>query len=73
MTSRETYAAYRQMTPDQRLALTLRAIRAATPYLGFGSPDVVARRFARLRHENDARNRALLERLADAVEAHERR
>jgi hypothetical protein len=58
------------MTPSERLELTLRAMRDSVPYLLYGSPDVVARRFELIRRENDARNRAMLEKLAAAEERH---
>jgi hypothetical protein len=64
----QTLEAYRRMTPSERLAMTLRAIRESTPYLLYGSAEVVERRFERIRSENDARNRAMLERLAEAEE-----
>jgi hypothetical protein len=66
MLSKETIEAYRRMTPGQRLALTLQAIREAQPYLFMGPKEVVRRRFELLRRENDARNRQMLERLAEA-------
>jgi hypothetical protein len=66
MLSQATLEMYRRMTPSQRLALTLEAMRDAAPYLLKGPPDVVARRFELIRRENDARNRAMLERLAAA-------
>lgn len=66
MLSEETLDAYRKRTPDERLALTLQAIREATPYLLKGPPEVVDRRFELIRRENDLRNRALLEGLAAA-------
>lgn len=59
MISPDTLAAYRRMTPGERLALTLAAIREATPHLLVGLPEVVDRRFARIRSENDAGNRRL--------------
>ncbi|GEM_PF-768751 len=68
MMSRETIEAYRRMTPGQRLALTLEAIRESQKYLLIGSEDMVNRRFERIRKENDARNRAMLEGLARAEE-----
>ena len=68
MMSRETIEAYRRMTPGQRLTLTFEAIREAQKYLLIGSEDVVRRRFERIRQENDARNRAMLEGLARAEE-----
>jgi hypothetical protein len=73
VTGPETYAAYRRMTPAERLALTFQAIRESTPYLLSGPAEVVERRFARLRDENDARNRNLLERLARAGSTNEER
>lgn len=60
----ETYTTYRKMTPGERLELTLLAIRESTPYLLLGTSDVVDRRFSRMRDENNARNRCLLERLS---------
>jgi hypothetical protein len=66
MLSKETIEAYRRMTPGQHLELTLKAIREAQPYLLIGPAEVVRRRFARLREENDARNRRMLEGLAAA-------
>jgi hypothetical protein len=71
MLSRQTIEAYRCMTPDERLALTLRAMRESIPYLLYGPPDVVDRKFELIRRENDARNRAMLERLAAAEGRHE--
>jgi len=64
MLSRETLEAYRRMTASQRLALTMRMIRENTPFLLRGQPDVVARRFERIRQENDARNRNMLAAIA---------
>ncbi|MFO0811550.1 MAG: hypothetical protein U0746_23210 [Gemmataceae bacterium] len=66
MLSPEALAAYRRMTPSERLRLSFAATRVSLPYLLHGPRDVVERRFALLRRENDARNRAMLERLADA-------
>ena len=71
MLSRETLEAYRKMTPGERLALTLQAMRESMPYLLAGLPEVVDRRFELIRRENDARNRAMLERLAEAEGWHE--
>ena len=64
MLSRETLEAYRRMTASQRLALTMRMIRENTPYLLHGQADIVARRFERIRQENDARNRNMLAAMA---------
>lgn len=57
---------YRRMTPGQRLALTFQAIRESQHYLFVGAPDVIQRRFERMRRENDARNRQMLAGLAEA-------
>ncbi len=66
MLSPETIEAYRRMTPEERLRLTLQASREALPYLLLGPPEVVARRFERMRQEHDASSRAMLEGLARA-------
>ncbi len=66
MISRETLEAYRRMTPGERLALTLQAMRESVPYLLQGSPRVVDRKFELIRRENDRGNRRILERLAAA-------
>jgi hypothetical protein len=66
MLSKETIEAYGRMTTAQRLALTLKAIREAQPYLFKGPKEVVKCRFELLRRENDARNRHMLEGLAEA-------
>jgi hypothetical protein len=71
MLSQEALDAYRRMTPGERLTLTLRAIRESTPYLLYGSDEVVSRRFELIRRENDERNRAMLTRLAAAHGPHE--
>ncbi len=64
MMSRETAEKYRRMTTSERLALTLKMMREATPYLLQGSPEVVDRRFELLRRQNDERNRRMLEAIA---------
>jgi hypothetical protein len=66
MLSPESLAAYRRMRPSERLALSIQAIGEAQKYLVVGSHEVVERRFARIRQENDARNRQMLTRLAAA-------
>jgi hypothetical protein len=71
MLSSETIESYRRMTPSKRFALTLRAMRDSTPYLLYGPPEIVDRRFELICRENDARNRAMLERLAAAEGRHE--
>ena len=60
MLSDETLDMYRRMTPGQRLSITLRMIREATPYMGKGGPDFVARRFQLVQRENDLRNENIL-------------
>jgi hypothetical protein len=64
MLSRETLERYRRMTPGERLRLTLQMIDESIPYLLQGPPEVVDRRFERLRQENDERNRRMLEGIA---------
>ena len=64
MLSRETLEAYRRMTASQRLALTMQMMRENMPYLLHGSADIVARRFERIRQENDRRNRNMLTAIA---------
>lgn len=64
MLSHETLERYRQMTPGQRLQLTLRMIQEATPHLLRGTPDQVDRRFELLRRQNDDRNQRMLEGIA---------
>ena len=64
MLSRETLERYRGMTGAERLQLTLQMIRDNTPALLEGSPEDVARRFERLRRENDARNQNMLKAIA---------
>lgn len=54
------------MTPSERLALTLQAIRESQPYLLRGPEELVRRRFELLRRQNDERNRAMLTGLAEA-------
>jgi hypothetical protein len=64
MLSRETLERYRKMTPSERLQLTMQMIEENIPALLAGPPDVVRRRFERLRRENDERNRRMLEAIA---------
>jgi len=64
MLSPETVEACRRMTPSERLRLTLQMIDEATPYLLAGPPEVVRRRFERLRQEKDDRNGLMLTALA---------
>ena len=64
MLSRETLESYRQMEPSERLGLVLKMMREATPYLLVGTPDQVARRFERLRQQNDLGNERMLQGIA---------
>lgn len=67
MLSKESLEAYRRMTPGQRLALTLEAMRDSIPYLLRGSDEVVDRKFALIRKQNNERNRRMLEGLAREI------
>ena len=71
MLSQEAIEHYRRMTPDERLALTFEAMRESVPWLLYGPPDVVDRKFELIRRENDLRNRAMLEGLAAAERKHD--
>ena len=61
MLSLETLESYRKMTPGQRLRLTLDLCESAWPAMLQGSPEIVERRFQRLRDENNKRNEAICE------------
>jgi hypothetical protein len=69
MMSRETAEQIRRMTDSERLRMTLRMIDEAIPDLLRGPPEVVDRRFALLRRQNDERTRRILEGLARAKAA----
>ena len=64
MLSQETLAAYRRMTPGQRLELTFELIRENTPYLLVGEPELVRRRFELLERENTLRDERIVAALA---------
>ncbi len=64
MLSRETLEMCRKMTPSERIKLTLEMIRENTPFLLRGTPEQVARRFERMRQENDERNLNMLTAIA---------
>lgn len=66
MLSKEALAAYRRMTPDQRLALTIESMKCSMEQLLSGPPEIVDRKFNLIRRQNDARNRALREALGKA-------
>jgi hypothetical protein len=61
MLSQETLEAYRRMTPQERLQLTFDLCRPAWRALIEGDPEIVKRRFERLRQENDLRNERMCE------------
>jgi hypothetical protein len=64
MLSRETLEEYRRMTPGERLALTLKLTEESEPFLLYGTPEQVDRKFELLHRENDERNRRMLEAIA---------
>jgi len=64
MLSRETLQQYRDMTPSERLRLTLEMITENTPYLLRGTPEEIDRRFELLRRQNDERNLRMLTAIA---------
>jgi hypothetical protein len=64
MTHPETLQRYRRMTNQERAEITCRLIRDNWPALFQGPPEVVDRRFERLRQENDRRNRNMLTAMA---------
>jgi hypothetical protein len=64
MLSRETLQQYREMTPSERLRLTLEMITENTPYLLRGTPEEIDRRFELLRRQNDERNLRMLTAIA---------
>jgi hypothetical protein len=70
MLSAETLESYRQMTPGQRLRLTLDLCESAWPAMLQGSPEIVERRFQRLREENNSRNEAICEALLRSESFH---
>ncbi|MCR9295591.1 MAG: hypothetical protein NXI32_22975 [bacterium] len=59
MLSPETLDTYRRMSPGQRLRLTLDLSHTAWRALLEGPPEVVARRFERLRQENELRDQRI--------------
>ncbi len=59
MLSPETLQTYRLMTPGQRLRLTLDLSESAWSALLEGPPEIVAKRFERLREQNDLRNQRI--------------
>lgn len=66
MLSKETIEWYRQMTPSERLRLTLIAIRQNQKYLYRGTPEEVAKRFEVISRKKRESNDALLKGLLEA-------
>jgi hypothetical protein len=66
MLSDEQFAAYRKMTPGQRLAVTFEMLDWSLPQLLHGPADVVDRRFELLNRQNEERTRRILDALAQA-------
>ena len=66
MLSPETLEQYRGMTPGQRLSLTLEMMQDAERYLLKGSPEQVWRKFEWINRQNDERNRAMLQAIANS-------
>jgi len=64
MLSPETLERYRRMTPGERLALTLKLTAESEPYLLYGTPEQIRRKFELMRRENDDRNQRMLEAIA---------
>jgi len=60
MLSPATLAYYRQLTPGQRLDITLRLQAEALRSIAAGGPVLAARRAERLRQENDERNERIV-------------
>jgi hypothetical protein len=73
MLSPETLERYRKMTPGERLALALQLTDESTPYLFYGTPEQVTRKFELLRRENEARNQGILAGIARARQCDEER
>ena len=66
MLSKDTFEIYRRMTPGERLSMTFRMIRANRSAWKVGTPEVVARRFERLRQLHEEQNEALMKGLLEA-------
>lgn len=66
MLSDEQLAAYRRMTPGQRLALTFEMLDWSFSQLLRGPKEVVDRRFELLNRQNEERTRNMLDGLARA-------
>ena len=64
MLSRETLDAYRRMTASQRLEITLEMMRGNMDRMFAGNREIVDRRFALVRRQNNDRNRRMLTAMA---------
>ena len=64
MLSPETLAAYRAMTPEERLKITFELMDQSSKWLLHGTPEQVDRKFKRLEMQNDERNQRMLEAFA---------
>ena len=60
MLSEKRLAEYRQMTPSERLRLTLELIEEGWPYLNMGTDEQVQRKRLRIQQQNDLANRRML-------------
>jgi hypothetical protein len=60
----ETLAAYRRMTPSERLKLTLKMTRENGARMFRGTAEQIERRFQIIRMQNDDRNQRMLEAIA---------
>jgi hypothetical protein len=73
MLSDRQLAAYREMTPGQRLAVTFEMLDWSFPQLLRGPKEVVDRRFELLNRQNEERTRRILDALAHAEKKNNRR
>lgn len=64
MLSPETLQSYREMTPGERLKLTIQLMEGLDKALLSGTPVQVNRKFELIRRENDLRNQNMLTAIA---------
>ncbi len=64
MLSQETLQSYREMTPGERLKLTIQLMEGLDKALLSGTPVQVNRKFELIRRENDLRNQNMLTAIA---------
>ncbi|MGC4002507.1 MAG: hypothetical protein QM811_04930 [Pirellulales bacterium] len=64
MLSKETLERYRRMTPGERLKVTFDLMESPLADAGKGEDQVVAKRYEKIRADNDARNQNMLTALA---------